>query len=353
MATQLAHQLAWLIASGELNEGDELPAVRSLADELGINMHTVRAAYGQLAHDGLVRSERGRRTRVLSFDRSRGRSTVGDVPSHTIGLIIPEFAPFYGPLLHGIEEAARQRHALVFVCTAHEDEALAGHYLDRLVARHVDGIILAAQIPPCTELPPVSLVPLVSIDVPELPGSGVEFDLEQSQYLATRHLIEHGHTRIGYITAPRRLSNVEPKCRGHRRALSEAGLELDATLMVEVPDFSPGAAEPAVARLLDLDEPPTAISATSDSLAFGTFRALVDRELIVPDDMALVGNDDTEMASVLNPGLTTVALPVAEAGRTAVRLLESVTPDSEPTRVVLDVELVVRESCGCALDSFG
>ena len=348
LATQLAHQLAWLIASGELNEGDELPAIRELGDELGINLHTVRAAYAQLAQDNLVRTERGRRTRVLPFDRSRGRAVGGDVPSFTIGLIIPEFSPFYGPMLQGIEEAARDRHSLVFVCTAHESDTLAGHYLDRLVARQVDGIILAAQLPPGTPLPPVSLTPVVSIDVPGTPGPGVEFDLEGSQYLATRHLVEHGHTRIGLVAAPLHLSNVEPKLRGHLRALEGAGIAQDPALIVEAQDFGPGAGAAAADQLLDLADPPTAIATSSDGLAFGVFRATVERGLTVPDDIALVGNDGVEMASVLEPGLTTVVLPVAEAGRAAVEMLGQSNSGIEPVRAVLDVELVVRTSCGCA-----
>lgn len=350
IATQLAHQIAWLIASGELDVGDELPAYRQLADDLGINLHTVRAGYRQLANDGMVDIQRGRRARVLAFNRSIARGSIADVPSYTMGLIIPEFSLFYGPLVRGIEEAARRQHSMVFICPVHNSEDVALRYLDRLVARQVDGIIIAAQLPPDVALPPPSLTAVVSVDVPNFPGPGVEFDLEGSQFSATRHLAEHGHRRIGYVTAPLHLSNVDPKMRGHLRALESAHIDPEEELIAEAIDFSVDAGERGAERLLDLAHPPRAIAASSDSLAFGAYRSISRRGLRIPDDIALVGNDGTEMASMIGPGLTTVALPIAEAGEIAVsQLTENPSPsESHPRRIILPTELVIRASCGCS-----
>ncbi len=349
IATQIAHQLAWLIASGELGEGDPLPATRRLAEELSVNLHTVRAAYRQLEADGLVDTQRGRRTRVLRFDPSTARETVADIPTYTIGLVIPEFSPFYAPLLAGIEEAARELHSMVFVCNAHEDESLAARYIDRLVARRVDGIVLAKDLPPGARLPPRTLTRIVAVDVPGFAGPAVEFDLEESQSAVTRHLIDHGHERIGFLSPPTQYVNVRPKLDGYLHALESADLSIDPELIVEARDFTINAGVAATDRLLDSTRPPTAIAASSDNLAFGAFHAITRRGLQIPDDVALVGNDGSEMASIIRPGLTTVSLPVERAGRLAVEMLTQLAAggDHDPDPVTLTSELVVRHSCGC------
>ncbi len=350
LASQLGQQLTWLIVGGQVPEGDQLPPVRELAGQLGINLHTVRAAYQQLSNDGLLSIRRGRRAEVLKYDRTKAKASWVDVPSFSIGAIIPEFAPFYEPLLRGIEAAAAESPTMVFLCNAHDDPKAALTYLDRLISKQVDGIVVAAPLlEPDAALPPPGRPGLVFVDSPGSPGPSVEFDLEGSQFIATNHLLEHGHQRIGYITPPRHIPNVGPKYAGYQKALASAEMRLENELVIEVPNFQIRSGETAASRLLDLPNPPTAIAAASDDLALGAFHAITSRGLGIPDQVALVGNDDIEMAAIIRPALTTVALPVAEAGRRAVAMLEDiiagVSPD--PSRVVLDTELIIRETCGC------
>jgi len=120
-------------------------------------------------------------------------------------------------------------------------------------------------------------------------------------------------------------------------------------LVAEVPDFEIRSGEVAANRLLDLPNPPTAIAASSDLLAFGAFHAITSRGLRIPDQVALVGNDDNEMAAIIRPALTTVSLPVAEAGKQAISMLEDMMAGGSPSppQIVLDTELVIRETCGC------
>jgi DNA-binding LacI/PurR family transcriptional regulator len=351
LATQLGQQLTWLVVSGRLAEGDELPPVRHLAEQLGINLHTVRSAYRQLAADGLLSVAMGRRARVLSFDRAKSAASTADVPTYSIGAIIPEFVSFYAPFLRGIEAAAAEQPAMVFICNAHENEHTALSYLDRLVARQVDGIVMSfGTLGPDVTLPPPGGPPVVFVDSPRSPDPGIDFDLEGAQFAVTRHLIEHGHQRIGYLSPPLHVPNIAPKYVGFERALAAADLKVDPELVVEVPDFEIRSGETAANRLLEMANPPTAIAAASDYLALGAFHAITARGLAIPDDVALVGNDDIEMAAIIRPALTTVSLPVEDAGRLAVAMLEDLIAGVQPrpSRVILDTELVVRETCGCS-----
>jgi DNA-binding LacI/PurR family transcriptional regulator len=350
LAAQLSQQFTWLIVGGALSEGDELPPVQALADELGINVHTVRAGYQQLETTGLVSLGRGRRARVLAFDRTMQRRSGSDVPSHTIGVIVPSFVQFYAPLLSAIEAAAADLPASVFVANAHEDPLLGTVHLDRLIMRGVDGIVVAAAgliddiVVSETQWPPI-----VFIDAPGSSGVSIEYDLAESQFLATQHLIEHGHRRIGFVTAPLHLSNVAPKLDGHTRALQEAGIEMDPGLIVETKDFEVSSGRRAAQQLLTPPAPPTAITASSDALAGGVYQAAHALGIQIPDAIAITGNDGSDMARILSPPLTTVTLPIRQAGTLAVESLRKMR-NGQPVaqRVVLDAALVTRTSCGCA-----
>jgi LacI family transcriptional regulator len=346
LSAQLADQISWLIASGHLAVDDELPAARDLAADLGVNFHTVRAAYQRLAASGHISMGRGRRSRVLPLDARTPPERSAARRTGTIGVIIPAFVPFFSPFLDGVEAATADLPAMPVFCNARNSEARAAGFVDQLTARGVDGIIAAA-----VEVSIGAVPPTVLVDQGRAPSS-IEFDLERAQLLATSHLIAHGHERIGIVTPSREPSNFQLKHAGHVRALREAGLHHDLSLTVEAQGFDMAAGTAAAEQLLALPEPPTAIAATTDTLAIGVFHALTSRGLRVPDDMALIGNDDIDMASVIRPTLSTVALPAREAGRLAVerlrRLIDGETPD-EP--LVLDVELVERESCGCTASS--
>ncbi len=351
LAGQISQQLAWLIASGELERDAQLPPVRRMAEELGVNLHTVRAAYRQLEADGLVTIRQGRRATVLAYDRTRAALASPDLPSFTVGVIIPAFAPFYAPMLDGIESASAHHRALVFTCNAHESPDAVLTYLDRLIARQVDGIIITFPgLPPGTPLPPPGRRPsMVFVDCPDAPGPGVEFDLEGSILQATSHLIEHGHQRIAYITPPIGAANVAPKYRGYERALHTAGLAVDAQLVVPVADFTIEAGFEGARRLIDLPDCPTGVVAANDMLALGAAHAIAERGLRIPEDIALIGNDDIDLAAIVRPALSTVALPARRAGVTAASMLQLLiagqSPD--PDHVVLDTSLVRRETCGC------
>lgn len=347
LATQLSQQLSWLIASGALGEGDVLPPVQEIADQLAINFHTVRSAYKRLEAEGLISVSRGRRARVLRFDRTRARAGGGNSPSFSIGVVIPSFVPFYGEMLAGIEAAASVESTMVVVANAHEDPETALEYLDRFVAKGVDGIIIAAAlIPVDAQLPSPGRPPIVFVDSPGAPGASVNFDLGTAQRLATGHLLGHGHTRIGYITPPPHIPNVSEKLDAHLEAIAEAGLERDEDLIGITADFTMEEGRQAAEHFLDMQQPPTAIAAAADSLALGAYHTITSKGLDIPNDIALVGADGSELGAIIRPALTTVSLPVREAGHRAFTTLAEIGESGESPSTLLGVELTVRDSCG-------
>ncbi len=193
------------------------------------------------------------------------------------------------------------------------------------------------------------LPPIVYADAPQITRNSVSPDTEGAAYRATRHLIEHGHSRIGFVTAPLDWENVTPGYSGYRRAIEEAGLETASELVAEMPDFEPRSGYDGLAKLMAGEEPPQAIFFGADALALGALEALQDHDLRVPEDIAIASFGDLESAAISNPALTTARIPVYEIGYEAVERLQAIMSGSVESHppLFLDCPLITRRSCGC------
>ena len=162
------------------------------------------------------------------------------------------------------------------------------------------------------------------------------------------HLADLGHRRIGLVAGLPGLSTTAERITGYRQGLTTAGLPYDDDLVVHGDSESAGA-ERATAALLSLAAPPTALVTANNAMTIGTLRALRDRGLSVPDDLALCCFDDFAWADLFSPRLTAIAQPSREIGAQAVRvLLERLGAPDRPARTVrLDCTFVHRTSCGC------
>jgi LacI family transcriptional regulator len=348
IAAQIHTRIALQIADAELAPGDRLPAVRSLAEELGVNVNTVRAAYARLETDGLVRTRHGVGSVVLAPTGTRRGAVAFGL--NTIAVLIGGLDPFYLPVLRGIEDVAGERGMLVLVVDTRDSPPLADAMTRRLTARGVDGIIavsvgdLPARQPGHKGSPP----PIVYVDQPDRRGYSLLFDGAGAGYTATSHLIEHGHDRVGLVTAPLTMPNVAEVHDGYARALEHAGSRLSPALVADVPDFTVEAGRAALSRLLDLPEPPSAVFATGSDLALGAMHEARSRGLRLPRDLAIVGYTDSPLALLVEPALTVVEVPAREIGLRSMRTLADLIDGRRPRRrrTVLPTRIIVRDSCG-------
>jgi len=352
IAAQIRARIALLIADAELAPGDRLPPVRELATQLGVSVNTVRSAYGRLEADGLVRTRHGVGTLVL--ERSAGSSPAGalSLGVNTVAVLIAGLDPFYLPLLRGIDDVAGEQGTLVLIADTRDSPALAERMIHRLSARGVDGII-AVSVGGIAESDRrrqerARVPPIVYVDQPDRKGYSLLFDGHAAGYAATRHLREHGHDRIGIVTAPLSWPNVREVYEGYAHALEDAPGRLSPELVSEVGEFTMEAGSAGLARLLDLPTPPTAVFAAGEVLALGALGEARRRGLEVPGQLAIVGNTDSPATMLVDPPLTMVAVPAREIGIRAMRILSDLIRGKapRPRRTVLDVELVLRDSCG-------
>jgi DNA-binding LacI/PurR family transcriptional regulator len=350
IAEQIRARIALQMADGELAPDDRLPPVRSLARELGVNVNTIRAAYAKLEADGLVQTRHGVGSVVVEAPAGASPGGSPAFGVNTIAVLIGGLDPFYLPLLRGIEEVASERGTLVLIADTRDSASLAGTITRRLVARGVDGII-AVSAGDSPDRPPgqgEAALPIVYVDQPDRRGYSLVFDAAGAGYTATRHLRQHGHDRVGLVTAPLTWPTVAEVHQGYLRAVEDADTDPATDLVSEVPEFTVEAGRVAMARLLALHDPPSAVFAGGWTLALGAMDEARSRGLHVPRDLAIVGYTDSPLAALVDPPLTMVEVPAHEIGLRAMRTLSDLIQGRRPRRrrTVLPTQLIVRDSCG-------
>jgi len=263
---------------------------------------------------------------------------------------------FYAEILQGIQAEA-QRHR-VMLCLLEGGESGVDTLLGSLQGE-VDGMILANGgdlTDGAIRKLVASSIPAVLVDnyVVDQPLHCVVADNVTAGYLATRHLLQLGHTRVGLLTGPRKYRSLVDRQEGYCDALTEHDIPVDPALMPNPTHHAGGQkGYQQMLRLLDCAAPPTAVVAISDKTAFGAVEALKERGMQIPGDMALASIDDVEESAHTTPPLTTVNVPRAEMGSEAVRRLLALLrgETTRPTKTVLYTHLVVRGSCGAARDA--
>jgi LacI family transcriptional regulator len=272
-------------------------------------------------------------------------------------LIVPDISnPFFAELALEIERCAAAHGSLLLLGNSMQDDARQASYLaafaDQLVHRIC--IVGAGQLASEAEAPltnaQIAGGPPNVVFIDRLPtganGITVCVDNEQGAFVATRHLLDHGLTRIGMLAGPVGVSSADERERGWRRALLEA--EIDPSTQVVVrSDFNRYAAHDAVGALWGRDDLPQAFFVQSDEQSIGVLRAAAQVGVAVPRDVAIVSFDGIRESAFTVPPLTTVRQPLQLIAETAYSLLEQTDDPGVPKSTMLPVSLVIRSSCGC------
>lgn len=330
--------------------------MRDVAKRAGVSLTTVSHVVNNTRYvsDGVkervlaAMQELDYRPNELARSLRRGQT-------NTIGLILPDSAnPYFAEIGLAIETYAFESGYSVILGNTHGETDKEDHYINVLRTKQVDGIIFVAAGDRTTSVRNLLRqrfpVLLVDRDLEGIQVDAVMLDNHHGGYLATKHLIELGHRRIGLITGPSNLTPSAQRVTGYCDALSEAALSCENGLIVSG-DFHTNSGYYAALQLLDLPNIPTAIFACNDMMAIGVIRAAAERGLNVPNDLAIVGFDDIELASYTIPPLTTVAQPIEDIGQVAVQLLTERIDQADVAarRMVLSGELIVRGTCGAHL----
>ncbi len=333
------------------------PTIRDVAKAAGVSVATVSYVLNDSAAISPETRERVLKAiRELDYTPNRYARGLANQKTDALALILPAARsvsdPFLFQFISGVTEAAAGAgYNLLLIPGDPGVETVQALVRER----RADGVILMES-----EVHDARIDYLLEVDYPfVLFGRSLErqdltyvdLDNRLGAMLATQHLLALGHRRIGYIGADRRLVFAHYRYEGHLAALREAGVTVDPELL-QVGDLTERSGYECMERLLALPSPPTAVFAASDAMAIGAKQALAAAGLRVPQDVALVGFDDTPVAAYASPPLTTVRQPIFEMGTEAADLLVArLRGEEHQQQRLLLPELVVRASCGARLPS--
>lgn len=273
--------------------------------------------------------------------------------SSTIGLITPDFTnPVYGEMAEGIQEICLPNGYLMLFVYSGNNPDHEKNLIQMFRAKHVDGVIIQpVSSDPLEVIKPLrqAKIPVVLLQHQNSSVPCVVLTDVLGGQMATQHLVDLGHRRIGFIKGclPS-AARAEERLIGYQQALAAARIEPDPALVVES-EANQNAGYQAMKRLLALPEPPTAVFCHNDVLAVGAMHAIQAAGLSIPGDMSIIGFDDTANSAHLTPPLTTMRFSRVEMGRRAADILFRAIEQYEgyqPHTVDLPVQLVVRSSTG-------
>jgi LacI family transcriptional regulator, galactose operon repressor len=338
---------------------DDRVTIRELAHLSGVSIGTVsRALNGYADVNPETRERIMRLARELDYTPAAAARSLVTQRSHVVGVFLetgeghPDLQhPFFHEVLVGLKhEIGAGGYDLLLFASERPGNGYGDHsYLKRARHHSVEGVVLMGVDPEDGEVRRLtrSGLPCVGVDC-AITGPSTEYvmsDNPAGARLAVEHLHALGHRRIATITGLIETRPGADRLKGYRDALREFGLGYRDEY-VAYGDFYVESGQRAMERLLDLEEPPTAVVCAADMMALGAIRAVAERGLSVPRDMSIVGFDDIQLAGHVQPPLTTLRQDKArlgvEAGRALTRLIAAET--AVPEAVTLPVELVVRAS---------
>lgn len=331
--------------------------LKEIAAEAGVSVMTV----SNVIHQNWARVSPEKAEQILAiidkyhYVPNMAARSLSSKASHIVAVLLPlwyETAdsllldPYAGQMAGMLEMLLREKNYYVMLCSF----KTVGQVLTLQRNWQVDGsiLILPHEDAITHELAEKSVSPLVVIDrhFEDVPMLSVLVDDEKGGYLAAKYLLERGHRRIGFAGPSFEDSSViQGRYRGYARALAEYGLSPDPELAFSGYYHQPGG-EDAGRKIVQMERRPSAMIATEDSIACGIIKTCQAAGLRVPEDLSVIGFDDSMPARLISPGLTTVRQDIQHKAACAVNMLLDAIHDGKKRdgSVMLDVEMVERES---------
>lgn len=324
--------------------------IYDIAREAGVSIATVSKVIngkGKISEDR--RKEIVAIMERLQYQPSVIASALTGKHTYTLGLLIPDISnPFFAEVARAVEDRGHQLGYSVIICSTDNKDERVERYIQLLKQKRVDGIMIGTGIENKDILLKLSAaMPVVVIgrEVPSVQVHTVVADDWYGGMTAAAHLLEQGHTRTAILSENKRISSSRERIRGFRQTIEEAGASLgDEDILNCNSRMEDG--KRLAAELLRRPDRPTALFCCNDLLAVGALQAAKEAGVQVPSELSIVSFDNTILAQVTDPPLTSVAQPMEQLGAVAVDLLLKEFEEKQmiKQRVTLQTELIVRAS---------
>ncbi len=332
--------------------------VKHIAKELGISMMTVSRALNDRPNVDEKTKERVlEASERMSYIPNYLAKSLVQSKTHTIGVVVPEIThSFFPEAIRGIEEAAYKRGYQIMLTHSAEDAKREKAVIHTLASKRVDGLLISvAESVQNNEVYKHIIknhgLPIVFFDrcVYGIGASCVSINDEESARMITNHLIKLGYKKIAHLSGPVSVSIGKARMNGFLKAMAAGKLNIPDNYIVEAGFHELGGYK-AMNKLLELpkNKRPRAIVAVNDPAAFGAMKAINEKGLRIPEDIAIVGFSDDIRAELLKTPLTTVRQPAYEVGkRASEKLIAHIENKTERVEeIAIHTEQVIRESCG-------
>jgi alanine racemase len=323
--------------------------IQQVAKQAGVSVATVsRVLNSQNTVSAKTKMRVEEAIKKLNYEPSLLGRNLRTSESRLLLILIPTISnPFYLEIIKGIEQVAISQNYNILLCETDSNPEKENIYFDLVRKKMADGIIsmdpavnvetlkkLAENyaIIQCSEYEEGTGIPYVTIDN------------EEASYRAVKHLIQIGHKKIALMNSDEKYLFARQRKMGYKRALEENGITLKNEYIIPTQRLGFENGQQAMKKILNLQDRPTALFAVSDLLAIGALKEINAAGLHVPNDIAVVGFDKIDFSNMTNPTLTTIAQPMKRMGSVAARMLIEKIKGEEVESIILDHELVIRES---------
>ena len=260
----------------------------------------------------------------LNYHPNANARALAHQSNETLGLVVADVSdPFFGTMVKAVEQVAQSTGNFLLIGNGYHDAVKEKHVIEQLIGHRCSGLVVHAKMLPDEELiQMMSYVPgmvLINRIVPGYESRCVALDDRYGSWLATRHLIQEGHKKIGFLCSNHQISDSQDRLQGYLDALQEHEIAVDERLISRgSPDELGG--EAAMTELLSRGQHMTAVVCYNDSMAAGALSVLSDNGIEVPQELSLVGFDDVLISRYLRPRLTTVRYPIIAMATQAAEL---------------------------------
>lgn len=293
----------------------------------------------------------------LNYHPNANARALAQQTTETVGLVVGDVSdPFFGAMVKAVEQVAYHTGNFLLIGNGYHNEQKERQAIEQLIRHRCAALVVHAKMLPDSELIPLlKQIPgmvLINRIVPGFEQRCIALDDRYGAWLATRHLIQQGHSRISYICSTHAISDAEDRLQGYYDALKEHGLPINDRLVTFAePDESGG--EQAMTELLGRGKHFTAVACYNDSMTAGAMGVLNDNGIDVPNEISLIGFDDILISRYIRPRLTTVRYPIVTMATQAAELALALAQNQTPSEVthLFSPTLVRRHSVAAISES--